>query len=91
MINRMFDVLELRDGCSKAAGSEVEFASDDELFGAARGLWAARAALDAADLHVLAELEVRGSCDRVFGLATGAWLARETGWRAPKIPDSGPR
>jgi hypothetical protein len=75
----MFDVLELRDGCLKAAGSDVGFASDDELFGAARGLWAARAALDAADLHVLAELEVRGSCDRVFGLSMGAWLAHETG------------
>ena len=75
----MFDALELRDGCLKAAGTEVEFASDDELFAAARTLWAARAAFDAADLHVLAELEARGSCDRVFGLRTGAWLARETG------------
>jgi hypothetical protein len=57
-----------RDGCLKAAGGEVGFALDDELLGAARGLWAARAAL-----------EVRGLCDWVFGLWKGAWLVRETG------------
>ena len=75
----MFDALELRDGCLKAAGSEVELASDDELFAAARTLWSARAAFDAADLHVLGELEARGSCDRVFGLRTGR------GWRVRRV------
>ena len=75
----MFDALELRDGCLRAAGGEVEFASDDELFAAARTLWAARAAFDAADLHVLGELDARGSCDRVFGLRTGR------GWRVRRV------
>ncbi len=36
------------------------------------------AALQAAQLHVLAELEDREVCDRSVGLSTGSWLAEHT-------------
>ena len=34
--------------------------------------------LDAAEAHVLAELQVRGTTDRCFGLRTAGWVAHET-------------
>ena len=56
----MFDMLDLVGFCQKAAGVEVSFASDDELLAGVKALAAARAAFDAAELHVLGELDRRG-------------------------------
>ena len=47
---------------------------DDELCQAALVLVSARAALDAVELHVLAELDARQVCDREFGLSTASWV-----------------
>lgn len=75
----MFDIggstVELVERCRKAAGTDVSFASDAVLCAAAVELEAGVAALQAAQLHVLAELESRELCDRQFGLSTGSWLA----------------
>ena len=60
-----------------AAGADVSFVSDDELLDAARYLAAARAAFDAAELHVLGELDARGVCDREFGSGTATWDRRD--------------
>ena len=40
---------------------------------------------EAANGHVLAELEVRGVCDREFGLTTASWLAAETHGSRPVL------
>jgi hypothetical protein len=61
--------------CRKAAREDVSVASDDELLAAALELEDARSAVDAAEAHVLAELEARGTCDRELGLSTVSWLA----------------
>jgi Domain of unknown function (DUF222) len=79
----MFDVAEMTELNRKAAGADLHFASDDELLAAALGLVTARAALDAADSHVLAELEARQVCDRQLGSNTATWLAHET--RADRV------
>ncbi len=71
----MFEIGELATWSRRAAHAEVRVASDDELCAAAIALEQARAALDAAEAHVLAELERRGVCDREFGLGTASWLA----------------
>src|SRR5438105_959345 len=73
----MFDVADLTRQCRQAAADEVAFASDDELLAAAVGLQAARSALDAAEVHVLGELRVRGVTDRRFGLPTAKWVAAQ--------------
>jgi Domain of unknown function (DUF222) len=74
----MFETMELADRCRKVAGTEVGFASDAELCAAAVELEAGLAALQAAQLHVLAELDAREVCDRQFGLPTASWLADRT-------------
>lgn len=74
----MFETVELAERCRKAAGDDLSFASDAELCNAAVELEAGLAALQAAQLHVLAELEVREVCDRQFGLSTASWLAGRT-------------
>jgi hypothetical protein len=74
----MFDSVDLVRQCQKAAGAEVSFASDDELLATTRHLAVARAAFDAAELHVLGELDRRGVCDREFGSTTATWVAHET-------------
>ena len=51
--------------------------SDDQLAAAAGALETVRAALDATQALVLAELHTRGCTDRDHGLRTGPWLARE--------------
>ncbi len=53
----MFDSTELAEQCRKAAGADVGLAGDDELCDAIRELAVARSALDAAEGHVLAELD----------------------------------
>ena len=64
----------------KAAGAEaVSFAADSELLAAVEVLAAARATFDAAELHVLGELDARGVCDREFGSRTATWVAHVTG------------
>ncbi len=75
----MFDVVEVVELCRKAAGDDVSLAGDTELLTRVQGYAAARAALDAAELHDLAELEVRGTCDREFGSNTATWVAQATG------------
>ena len=74
----MFDIVDLVRHCQKAAGSEVSFASDDELLAGVKAMATARAAFDAAELHVLGELDRRGVCDREFGSTTATWVAHET-------------
>jgi hypothetical protein len=74
----MFDGTELAEQCRKAAGAEVGLAGDDQLLVAVRELGVARSALDAAEGHVLAELEARGVCEREFGLSTTSWVADRT-------------
>ncbi len=70
---------DVRDRASKVACVEVALWSDDELCGAVVDVAAARAALDAHEAHVLAELEQRGTCDREFGLSTTSWVMHHTG------------
>jgi Domain of unknown function (DUF222)/HNH endonuclease len=78
----MFDSTDVAERCRKAAGADVGLAGDDELCDAVRELAAARSALDAAEGHVLAELEARGVCERNFGLSTVSWVADQT--KAPR-------
>lgn len=72
------ELVELRDRCGAMASVESSSCTDDQLCEAARLLVAARAALDAVELHVLAELEAREVCDREYGLSTASWLADQT-------------
>ena len=78
----MFDTVELRDHCRKAAGDKIEFASDAELCAAIVDVVAARRGLDAFEAHVLAELDTRGVCERDYGMTTGRWVA----WRTNEAP-----
>ena len=74
----MFDAVEMAEQSRKAAGTDVSLASDAELLAAAAVLEGKRASDEAARGHVLAELELRGLCDREFGLTTASWLAHAT-------------
>ena len=74
----MFDVVELAETNRKAAGADLGLACDDELLVAARVMVEVVALAEAAQLHVLAELEARQVCDREFGCATATWVASET-------------
>ena len=69
---------ELADRSRQVARAEVSAASDEALCAAAVELEAVRAVVDAAQLHVLGELEARGVCDREVGLGTASWLAERT-------------
>ena len=81
----MYEIDSLAESSGRAALADVRAASDDELGAAAIALERARAALDAAEAHVLAELEVRGVCDREFGLGTASWLADRTHASRPHL------
>ena len=78
----MFDlgdvVGELSEVGRKAARADVALADDTQLCDAAVELAAARSALDAAEGHVLAELESRRACERGFGSGTASWVAERT-------------
>src|SRR5258705_9510272 len=63
--------------CRAAAAIDERGCCDDELIDLARSFEAARAALDAGEAKVLAELDVRAVTDRCFGHTTGSWLAAE--------------
>jgi hypothetical protein len=67
----------------RSAACDVSELDDGSLLEAAQDLEALRRSLDAASLHVLAELEQRDVCDEDYGLRTGTWLASET-----KLPPS---
>ncbi|HEX7442798.1 MAG TPA: DUF222 domain-containing protein [Acidimicrobiales bacterium] len=81
----MFDVVELEELHRKAAGNDLTLASDAELLGAVATMARARATFDAAELHLLAEIETRGVCDREFGLSTASWLAERTRGSRPVL------
>ena len=74
----MFEATELEEQTRKAAGADVALASDDELVAAVKSLEASRAMLEAAEAHVLGELDVRDVCGREFGSTLVNWLAHET-------------
>jgi hypothetical protein len=93
-IDHMFDTAELTeptdlsglvDATRGAAHADVAAASDQELCDAAIELERARASLDAAQVHVLAELDLRGVCDRDYGLSTASWLAHQTHASRPHL------
>ncbi len=81
----MFEADELAASSRRAAHVDVAVASDDELCAAAITFERARASLDAAEAHVLAELEQRGVCDRDIGLGTASWLADRAHAARPTI------
>ena len=81
----MFEAVEMAESARKAASTDVSLASDEELLTAAAAMGSQRASSDAAWGHVLAELEVRGVCDREFGLTTASWFAHETHMSRPVI------
>ena len=63
----MFDAVEVAEANRKAAGADCGLATDVELGDAVGWVAVARAGLDAFEAHLLAELDVRGVCDREFG------------------------
>jgi hypothetical protein len=65
---------DLRDRARKAALDDVGLLSNDELRALVLHVEAARASLDAAEGHALAELEARNGCDIDVGLSTAGWL-----------------
>jgi hypothetical protein len=81
----MYEAMALAESGRRAALADVHTASDDDLCAAAIALEQARASLDAAEAHVLAELDVRGVCDREFGLVTASWLADRTHASRPHV------
>jgi len=78
----MFDAVELAELTRKAAGADCGLATDVELGDAVGWVAVARAGLDAFEAHLLAELDVRGVCDREFGSPTLWWVTSQT--RAPR-------
>jgi hypothetical protein len=76
-IEQVFDMVALTEQGRKAAGTDASLLSDAELCDAALALEEQRRLTDAAQGHVLAELERRAVCERDHGLSTGGWLARE--------------
>ena len=78
----MFEAVELAEASRKAAGADVALVSDAELCDAVRLAAESRAALEAFEAHVLAEMDVRGTCDREFGSPTLWWVTAQT--RAPR-------
>jgi hypothetical protein len=78
----MFDAVEVAEANRKAAGADCGLATDVELGDAVGWVAVARAGLDAFEAHLLAELDVRGVCDREFGSPTLWWVTSQT--RAPR-------
>jgi hypothetical protein len=75
----MFDEVVLLEASAKAAGLDASLVSDDELFDGVAAVERARVLLDAAEAHLLGEIDARGASDVVFGMVTAPWLAREAG------------
>ena len=79
----MFDVGMDREvtslSASSAADGDVSGLSADDLCVAIRGTVAEMQELDARQMQLLGELEVRGTCEAEFGLTTVAWLAQQAG------------
>src|SRR5437868_3318246 len=73
----MFDGVGLVELSGKAAGDDARLCSDDELFAGVLAIERARALLDAAEAHVVAEIDARGASESAWGMTTVAWLARE--------------
>ena len=73
----MFDWDGLTELTRKTAGLDARLGVDDELFIGVIALEHARRMVDAAEAHLLAELDARGATETEFGLVTGTWLARE--------------
>ncbi|WP_334143765.1 HNH endonuclease signature motif containing protein [Rhabdothermincola sp.] len=73
----MFDWVGLAETGRKLAALDASLADDEALLEGVQALEELRRALDAAEGHLLAELERRGVCDREFGSGTAGWLARE--------------
>ena len=80
----MFDSVVLTDMGRRLAGVDTRCCDDTELLDAAVGLSRLISSAQAAQAHVLAELDVRGTTDRDHGMKTTSWVARESGAaRAP--------
>ena len=79
IVRYMFDSVDLLERATKAAGADVQLATDDELLAAAVDLEGVRRRVDAAEAHVLAELHSRGTTLARSGLPVGAWLAHNAG------------
>jgi hypothetical protein len=77
MIEYMFDGVALVEQGRKAAGADASLLSRDELTAGVLALEEARRLVDAAEGHLLAELERQAVCEAEFGLSSGGWLARE--------------
>jgi hypothetical protein len=75
----MFDWVGVVEMMRKAAGLDPGVLSDAELLSAVPVLAHVQALKDAAEAHLLAELDARGITDAEFGLSTGTWLARTAG------------
>lgn len=75
----MFDTAPLIEMSRAAAGVDVRGEPDDALLEAAVALQQTINLAQAAQAHVLAELDARGVCDRDHGLQTTSWVTRETG------------
>lgn len=73
----MFDWVALGETGRKLAALDPSLAGDEALVEGVRALEELRRLVDAAEAHLLAELDARGVCDRELGLSTGGWLARE--------------
>jgi hypothetical protein len=67
------------DALGTFARTDVAGSDEDHLCEAAVGLERARRFLDAAQCHVLGELEARNVTDRSFGQRTSSWLAHHAG------------
>src|SRR5437868_4796639 len=64
-------------GCS--ADDEARGLSDDGLCVGMRDSIAAQRAEDAKQMVLLAEMELRKTCETEFGLTTAGWLAQQAG------------
>src|SRR3954453_7355550 len=78
----MFDPVEVVEVGRKIAGADPGAGGDDELCAAAVALAELVSLASTGLAHVLAELDVRGVCDRDYGMTTGSWLGR--GARLPR-------
>jgi hypothetical protein len=79
-------VAELESACTALATlaqGDASMFSGEELCLAATQIEHTRRFLDAASVHVLAELDSRGFTDSEHGMRTGAWLARESALSNP--------
>lgn len=74
----MFELAEQAERWVEVAGKDLSAASDADLYAAEKAYAKVRAAVDAGEGRVLAELEARGACDRDFGMGTATWVAHTT-------------